>query len=1197
MRSTYSLSRTSVAVALALSAFSSGLWATTVDLGSSNVEITDTKNYANQQVTAEGNVTVKSTGSLTTGSFTGKGNLAIEQNGSMTSSGAVSASRFENSGTFNGTDVTASTSQYMYNNGKAVLSGSMVNEATDGYIQNKGDLSIAGDIKTANQLTQAGGTLTFNAKGQQSIDTKNVWATAGKIVVDAGANVIGNAAWTTKGSLKVEGKGSLTVGTLTNLETAEVSVSALHVTDRLDNQAKLTSDQVIIDKSFINQNQGVVDVNKLVLNDGASVSNYTNMTVGTLEAENGLLTNYKNGQFSGTHLTVGKLDNQGKMELTGENATLTVNSELKNSGTLTIGKSLIATSASLMNSGIITGKDGAGLEEINVDVFNNDSNGVITTNKLTALSKLSNAGNLTVNGNVFGPDAGSINNTGTMSVSGNIYAGSKLEKGNGVTNTGTLTLTGTDQVIRTNTVWNGSSGKIFATHGSVKLEADVQNSGLIAKSETDALTKFEGQGFINMATGTFNANEVVLSGALTNLGNVKAQSLKSKSLENRSDNQKVATITVIDITTTGGSVSNSGQMSVGGDIQSASNVNNTGSMMVDGSVSAVGQIAVTGDSGVLTMKANDAQLTAASIYNTGKIFAGNALTANATSFINKGMVAASETEALKTLNTQTLINDVLGVVRVVDMTSEGDVTNNGKIESSGALKVQRLTNTKGATLTAESLSTTKDNHKGHMNNLGVMTITGEVNVQGHFGNLNTGEFKAGTLTTSNAVDSGKSFEVTNLNLEVSPETSKGLGFMDFMSETSVAKIGTLKTPNGQLKVFGAGIEINTVADASNVIVQVDDFTPGKAKIGTNNGSMSVEISSEMAEQLDPNNLTSGMQKAADTVLIERGHKDKTVFAPSSTILGELEAYTDANGKIVTVKEEANVFNVGVSEMASTAMLAWRAENNDMFKRLGDVRRGDAKNGIWARVMAGESEYGTQNLENDFTTLQFGYDHRVGAANEWILGGAFTYTKGETTFDYGTGDNYQFGLALYGSYLGLNGGYVDVIGKYSRLKNEFDALGGVGKGEYYGNGVSVSVEAGHRFDTSSGLYLEPQVEFTYGYLTDVNYSTSVGASVAQDSMKSAVGRVGFNVGKSFEKGNVHAGVSWLKDWEGETSVQMSYSGHTRNFAQDLGDDWVEFEVGGAYDVRDNLKLYGSFETTTGGDVKMPWLANVGIRYVY
>ena len=388
-----------------------------------------------------------------------------------------------------------------------------------------------------------------------------------------------------------------------------------------------------------------------------------------------------------------------------------------------------------------------------------------------------------------------------------------------------------------------------------------------------------------------------------------------------------------------------------------------------------------------------------------------------------------------------------------------------------------------------------------------------------------------------------------------------------------------------------------MADASNVIVQVDDFTPGKAKIGTNNGSMSVEISSEMAEQLDPNNLTSGMQKAADTVLIERGHKDKTVFAPSSTILGELEAYTDANGKIVTVKEEANVFNVGVSEMASTAMLAWRAENNDMFKRLGDVRRGDAKNGIWARVMAGESEYGTQNLENDFTTLQFGYDHRVGAANEWILGGAFTYTKGETTFDYGTGDNYQFGLALYGSYLGLNGGYVDVIGKYSRLKNEFDALGGVGKGEYYGNGVSVSVEAGHRFDTSSGLYLEPQVEFTYGYLTDVNYSTSVGASVAQDSMKSAVGRVGFNVGKSFEKGNVHAGVSWLKDWEGETSVQMSYSGHTRNFAQDLGDDWVEFEVGGAYDVRDNLKLYGSFETTTGGDVKMPWLANVGIRYVY
>lgn len=432
---------------------------------------------------------------------------------------------------------------------------------------------------------------------------------------------------------------------------------------------------------------------------------------------------------------------------------------------------------------------------------------------------------------------------------------------------------------------------------------------------------------------------------------------------------------------------------------------------------------------------------------------------------------------------------------------------------------------------------------------------------------------------------------------VSPEPEKGLGFFDFMSESSVAKVGTLTTANGRLKVFGAGVTIETVADESNVIVQVDDFMPGKAKIGTNNGSMTVEILSDMADQLNPDDLTTGMQKAADTVTIENGRKDKTVTAPSSTIMGELTAQTNADGRIVSVREASNAYNVGVSELASIAMLAWRAENNDMFKRLGDLRRGDGNNGIWARVMAGESEFGTQNLENEFTTLQVGYDHRLGAALEWVLGGAFTYTKGDSTFDYGSGDNYQFGFALYGSYLAQSGGYVDVIGKYSRLKNEYDAFGGVGGGEYYGNGLSVSVEAGQRFDAAWGLYGEPQVEFSYGYLTDANYLTSAGARVEQDSIKSAVGRVGFNVGKTFERGSVHVGAPWLKDWEGETSVRMSYRGHARTFAQDFGDDWIEFEVGGAYDLRDNLKLYGTFETTTGGDVKTPWLANVGVRLVW
>ena len=172
MHSNYVLSHTSVAVALALSALSSGLWAAdVVDLGSSNVVISNTQNYDGKDVKAGADVTVSANGSLTTGSFNGSGKLTVQTGGSMTSSGSVSASRFENGGTFKGSDVTASTSQYMYNNGNAELSGSMKNEATNGVIKNTGTLSVAGNIETQFQLNQVAGNLTLCGTQKQEIDT------------------------------------------------------------------------------------------------------------------------------------------------------------------------------------------------------------------------------------------------------------------------------------------------------------------------------------------------------------------------------------------------------------------------------------------------------------------------------------------------------------------------------------------------------------------------------------------------------------------------------------------------------------------------------------------------------------------------------------------------------------------------------------------------------------------------------------------------------------------------------------------------------------------------------------------------------------------------------------------------------------------------------------------------------------------
>ena len=52
-------------------------------------------------------------------------------------------------------------------------------------------------------------------------------------------------------------------------------------------------------------------------------------------------------------------------------------------------------------------------------------------------------------------------------------------------------------------------------------------------------------------------------------------------------------------------------------------------------------------------------------------------------------------------------------------------------------------------------------------------------------------------------------------------------------------------------------------------------------------------------------------------------------------------------------------------MASLSLMTWRQENNDMNKRLGEVRASEGSQGIWARMARGQSKYGQQGIENQY----------------------------------------------------------------------------------------------------------------------------------------------------------------------------------------------------------------------------------------
>lgn len=387
------------------------------------------------------------------------------------------------------------------------------------------------------------------------------------------------------------------------------------------------------------------------------------------------------------------------------------------------------------------------------------------------------------------------------------------------------------------------------------------------------------------------------------------------------------------------------------------------------------------------------------------------------------------------------------------------------------------------------------------------------------------------------------------------------------------------------------------ANGSDLKVNTDS-TDNKLQIGQNDvKKITVAAGENLAAGITDANQGEQLQALADVVYVAEGNKQKTVTVAAGDVSGAITAVTDGNGKIATVQEEANTANAAVSDMASISMMTWRQENNDMNKRLGELRDSKGQHGAWARMARGESKYGAQNVKNQYNYYQVGYDEKLSTDPHWTVGVALTRTEGNSTFRDGTGENNHTGVAVYGSYLGDNGSFIDLIAKYARMDNEYKTTAGVGDADYKTNGYSVSAEYGKRFTKDNGLWIEPQVELTYGTVGSANYMTSKDASVRQDGIDSLVGRVGFALGKNIKAGNVYARASYLYDFDGEANVTYSKGGVTRSFEQDLGGGWWEVGIGSNINLSNATHLYFDVEKTYGGDVATPWQWNLGVRYSF
>lgn len=333
--------------------------------------------------------------------------------------------------------------------------------------------------------------------------------------------------------------------------------------------------------------------------------------------------------------------------------------------------------------------------------------------------------------------------------------------------------------------------------------------------------------------------------------------------------------------------------------------------------------------------------------------------------------------------------------------------------------------------------------------------------------------------------------------------------------------------------------------------------------------------------------TANTSKPASGVKVTQ--EASRIFDEASGVVETKENGTVAVGQLTTKK---NPFSYGVSDTNALSLMTWRAEMNDMNKRMGELRDSKGEHGIWARMVRGRTEYGS--VSNQYNQYQLGYDRTLGTENTWTLGGAVTYTEGDSAYGAGSAENKHTGFALYGSKLNGDGSFLDLIAKYARLDDDYKTIWGNGSGD--ANGFSVSAEYGKRFTQDTGFWVEPQAELTYGRVSSMSYHLG-DISVDQDGINSLVGRLGFSLGKNIKKGNVYARASYLYDFDGDTSVHFTDGGSLRTLKQDLGGGWWEVGIGTNLNLSDIAHFYFDIEKTFGGDIAIPWQWNAGIRWSF
>ena len=259
-----------------------------------------------------------------------------------------------------------------------------------------------------------------------------------------------------------------------------------------------------------------------------------------------------------------------------------------------------------------------------------------------------------------------------------------------------------------------------------------------------------------------------------------------------------------------------------------------------------------------------------------------------------------------------------------------------------------------------------------------------------------------------------------------------------------------------------------------------------------------------------------------------------------------------------------------------------------------VLENGADKGLWVRMNHGQM--GASGVyKNDVDTVTIGFEGAPSVSSRF--GGWFSYATGDVDYSNvkGSADLTRYEAALYGTLLSGNH-YLDLVGRFGRVKNEFDVSSNSGAirttGDYDQDYAALSAEYGYTLrDASTGVFLEPQLQIQAAYLRDFDYSTERGMRVHADAETSVIGRAGFRFGRQFRTaasvGEAYLRGDVLHQWtDGQQAVLKADADRISTVWGDK-DTWADFGVGAFWNWKDRFSLQLDLERTVGGETVDTW----------